>query len=85
MTLDEYRRLPKKTLGDLAKLTHKQIKQLCPAEKCKICGQEIQFESNDDPGHTIGEKLVCEDCYYTAMGDEIEKHPLGIPRMPHRS
>ncbi len=47
--------------------------------KCGDCKAIV--DSNE---YHVGKKLVCSDCYFDAFGEEIEKHPIGIPRM-HRS
>jgi len=42
---------------------------------CGICREPIHDEHPDEVRRVNG-KLVHEDCYYGALGDEIEKHPI---------
>jgi len=35
-------------------------------------------------GYFMGKKAVCSDCYFDAFGEEIEKHPIFMPRMHRR-
>lgn len=50
--------------------------------KCAICDEEIDVRKELD-GHPMyirenfNDKPVHADCYYGAIGDEIEKHPVG--------
>ena len=46
-------------------------KNLCP--ECKI-NQITQDDCN-----CIDRKRVCDDCYYDALGEAIEKHPIFTP------
>ncbi len=43
---------------------------------CRECGNVIDA---DDPRRTQ-EGWMCADCYYAAIGEEIERHPIGIAR-----
>jgi len=45
-----------------------------PAPKGK-CGHELKVDDLD--GNYAG---YCADCYYEKLGDEIEKHPIGMIR-----
>ena len=44
---------------------------------CFKCG--VQFDEDGDR-HYVGGKPCCSDCYYEALGDEMEKNP---PINPH--
>ena len=47
--------------------------------KCADCGTEISEELNQTPYETdFG--ILCQKCFCKRLGDEIEKHPIGIPR-----
>lgn len=46
-------------------------------DKCAKCKNII------DETHYINKKPVCSDCYFDAFGEEIEKHPICMPRL-HR-
>ena len=50
---------------------------------CPICKKEIDQNHPQGP-QTMEVKgkfvQVCVGCYFGALGDLIEKHPIGIPR-----
>jgi len=46
---------------------------------CTKCG--YKWES-DGECNRINNKPVCSDCYFEAMGDLVEKRPIGLPRRP---
>lgn len=50
-----------------------------PAQKCVGCGVEIQ-ESITGKRYTAN-GCTCSGCYYQAMGEEIESHPIAIGRV----
>ena len=52
-------------------------------ERCAVCHQPIGGSHDGAPCRADG-KTVDEDCYFRALGDFIEQHPIGIPRS-HRS
>ena len=48
--------------------------------KKRLCGcgcREPLEPRTDGERHSIGGKEVNSDCYFTQMGDEIEKFPIG--------
>jgi uncharacterized protein (DUF983 family) len=47
--------------------------------KCTNCGNNIYLQSSDDEPHKIDNTPVCETCYFNALGECIEKHPIGLP------
>lgn len=48
--------------------------------KCD-CGVSLDF--TNDPSKKIGDKLVCDDCYFKELGNFVEKNPIGHPRIHH--
>lgn len=44
--------------------------------KCTNCGNELDANEIDDKKVVAG-KVICWDCFYGILGEEIEKHPLG--------
>lgn len=48
---------------------------------CPKCHEPIL----DDNGHptTKGSGVICNNCYYGKLGEGVEKHPIGRPRI-HR-
>lgn len=49
-------------------------------DKCGICGKEIRDVHTDLIIRLEG-TAVHDDCYYNALGDEIERHPIYCPRL----
>jgi hypothetical protein len=53
------------------------------AMKCKECHRAISLHDDappidfDDGAQRVEGGYMCHDCYFEAMGDEIEKHPIG--------
>lgn len=50
--------------------------------KCTACKTSLDFETTGMQKVSGG--YMCDDCYFDALGEEIEKHPIGIPRTPRR-
>jgi hypothetical protein len=40
-----------------------------PIERCSKCGAPLEAGKS------------CEDCYFRVMGEELDKHPIFIPRV----
>lgn len=40
---------------------------------CIECKKNVGF-------HQVKDGYMCDDCYYDALGEEIEKHPIASPR-----
>jgi hypothetical protein len=49
--------------------------------KCSTCG--VTIHETTTGCRTIGTECVCSDCYFRSMSDELDQHPICIPRM-HR-
>ena len=45
--------------------------------RTKCCACHRLEEAFEEPWHQTSSGLMCDDCYYKAMGEEIEEHPLG--------
>ena len=52
-----------------------------PKVVCGECKAELDFLDKEG-NYKIGEKQVCQACFFGALGEEIEKHPIGHP-VPH--
>jgi len=66
---------------DWVKMTDEDMVNLFKPTKCMTCGVTLH-ES------TTGCRLVeggcqCSDCYFKDFSEELDHHPIGIPRM-HR-
>ncbi|MEK6892942.1 MAG: hypothetical protein AABX07_01955 [Nanoarchaeota archaeon] len=58
------------------RMTLDEIAQLSPNQKCG-CGEVI--EEHPDEQYAISKKPVCSDCYFSALGEELEKHSIHNP------
>ena len=47
----------------------------CTCSKCSSVLDYLDKEGN----YKIDGEFVCADCYFGALGDEVEKHPIGRP------
>ncbi len=54
-------------------------KELPEPQKCSRCPKPLFeiHESTDTEPYQIAGKPVCKECYFEALGDEVEKHPIG--------
>ena len=50
-------------------------------EKCPKCQHPLEGLMSGDELLEILQRGYCDDCYYEAMGEEIEKHPICSPRV----
>lgn len=56
-------------------MTIKEFEAYKPKEwKCPSCQQPLDALDRQEP-YPNG---WCSDCYYEALGEEIEKHPIGL-------
>lgn len=55
--------------------------RLAGAPVCSKCGDVIDLQVNGV--RKYGDKDVCTDCWFDLFGDEIEKHPICMPRVHH--
>lgn len=51
------------------------------APKCPKCGEPFEPRV-DGKRHTLGGEEVCDDCYFGAMGKEVEQYPI-VKLGPH--
>ena len=62
------------TASEWFKLSEKVRSLHFEGTKCGSCGTKLRFVT----GRQVSPKgLVCDDCYYGMMSDEIEAHPVG--------
>lgn len=47
--------------------------------KCAKCEGPLTIDGFYYP---IKDGTICADCYFEIMGDEVEKHPIAMPRKP---
>ncbi|MBI5803638.1 hypothetical protein HY450_00170 [Candidatus Pacearchaeota archaeon] len=64
------------------KMSLDEIARLFPSQKCE-CGAVM--EEHPDEQYAISGKPVCSDCYFSALGKEIERHPIYNPTRIARS
>ncbi len=57
-------------------------KELLKSIECSKCHNPIEelLQSADAEPHRIDGEQVCKKCYFAELGEEIEKHPIGLPR-----
>jgi hypothetical protein len=49
--------------------------------KCARCG--VSLHETTTGCRKVKGGCVCSDCYFKDLSEEVEKHPIGVPRM-HR-
>lgn len=54
------------------------LKRRKPVNVCCVCGTDL--DTHIDGFHNVPAGLFCNGCYYDALGNEIEKHPITSPR-----
>ena len=45
-------------------------------KKCHKCGLLLDYLDKES-GYKIGDDQVCGGCYFEALGEEVEKYPIG--------
>ena len=67
------------TLGEIDRMSDEERKKLFPPVICPRCKKEIPRgeEPQGELPHQSEGEIVCSDCYFEAMGEEVEKHPIG--------
>lgn len=50
--------------------------------RCIKCDQPISDETTGI--QKVAKGFMCDDCYFEMLGEEIEKHPIGSPRIRRR-
>jgi hypothetical protein len=66
---------------ELLKMTESQLLELFQPTKCFACG--VTLHESTTGCRKVSEGCVCSDCYFKAFSDELESHPICVPRM-HR-
>jgi len=64
--------------ADFLKLTDKEILEIAQLKSCSRCNQPLQKTVTGC--RKTGKGYVCSDCYFEEFGNELEKHPLFVPR-----
>jgi len=63
------------------KLDQKQLQKLAGVQKCKSCG--VPLQETITGARKTAKGYVCSDCYFKEFSEEVERHPICVPRM-HR-
>jgi hypothetical protein len=53
------------------------------SDVCSFCGR-VHGPKYEDAPYVAGDKAVCADSWYDAMGKEIDEHPIGKPGIRSR-
>jgi len=65
----------------LLKMTESQVLELFQPTKCLICG--VTLHESTTGCRTVKGGCACSDCYFSTFSEELEQHPISVPRM-HR-
>jgi len=49
-------------------------------QRCAVC--KIPLQETVTGNRTVGDGHVCSDCYFDTLSDEIDQHPILMPRTP---
>lgn len=52
------------------------VKNENASQKCD-CGAVIKEHSDEQ--YSVSKKIVCGDCYFSSLGEVVEKRPIGNP------
>jgi hypothetical protein len=66
----------------LTTYTDEQLLDLLQPTACAQCGTKLH-ESRTGMRKVTGGKCLCSACYFKRVGEAIDRHPIGAPRM-HR-
>ena len=66
----------------LTTYTDEQLLELFQPTVCGECGARLH-ESKTGMRKVVGGKCLCSACYFARIGEAIDDHPIGVPRM-HR-
>ena len=69
------------SMVEYAKLSDDELLSRSKLNTCPDCGIPLQETLTGCRPTVRGH--VCTDCYFIEMGDHVDSHPIGIPRM-HR-
>ena len=64
----------------LEKELEELLKEYTPS-RCVTCN--IDLHESTTGIRKTADGCMCSDCYFASFGEEIDKHPIGVPRM-HR-
>ena len=75
--------LRRKTMAMSAKeflgLDEQKLYNLAHLTRCVRCGVYLQENRTGNRKTANGD--VCSDCYFQAIGEELDRHPISVPRM----
>jgi hypothetical protein len=66
------------SIKELTQLEDAELLALCQPTACSVCG--VKLHESKTGMRRIAGRCVCSDCYFNAFGDELDAHPIGIPR-----
>ena len=69
------------TVDAFLDLDRDAIVKLASLQKCRSCHRPLQETITGCRKTRRG--YLCSDCYFKELGEGVERHPIGIPRM-HR-
>jgi len=66
---------------ELMKLSEAELLELFQPTKCLICG--VTLHETTTGCRKVEGGCECGDCYFKTFSEELERHPIAVPRM-HR-
>ena len=72
------------TLGQLSKMSDAEIAAFSRGHnQCPRCKGRIDLGPDTGQPHRVTDRgkaeFICDDCYYDAVGELVEEHPIGVP------
>lgn len=49
-------------------------------QRCAVC--DIALQETVTGNRKVGDGHVCSDCYFNILSEEIDQHPILMPRTP---
>jgi ribosomal protein L34E len=66
------------TLEQLKANIEARRKDLPGIQRCAIC--DVPLQETITGNRKIDEGHVCSDCYFKLIGEELDEHPIAMPR-----
>lgn len=63
-------------MEDVAKMSLEDIAKHFTVQKCPICENPLVMYEK----YRLDDKIVCVDCYYDAVDEEVSQYPIGLPQ-----
>ena len=65
------------TAHEFMALTREELRAMFPQGRCVACSRPVGEDEFGEAGRMTDVGLLCTDCWFEKLGEEVERHPIG--------